>query len=201
MSGAIFFTVCALIALVGALGTVSAQNPIRAAVGLLTTILGIAGLFLMLHAQFLAAIQIIVYAGAVVILFVFVIMVLGPDARESPTEGKAKLARMMGGALFGLLALGSIFLITSLTEKPTYFPVPRETHGTVEAVGGLLFSEGLVPFELSTALLIVAAIGAIAVARGKAVRKERGRALPAGRYFAGPVHPRDAGRPLPKEDS
>ena len=80
MVGSIFFVFCSLLCLVGALSTVLAKNPIRCAVGLLVTILGIAGLFLKLQAQFLAAIQLIVYAGAVVVLFVFVIMLLGPDA-------------------------------------------------------------------------------------------------------------------------
>ena len=79
-AGSLLFFVCAVACLVGALSTIVAKNPIRGAVGLLTTIVGIAGLFLVLDAQFLAAIQLIVYAGAVVVLFVFVIMLLGPDA-------------------------------------------------------------------------------------------------------------------------
>src|SRR5690606_6771292 len=81
-AGSIFFALCSVVALVGAIGTISARNPIRSAVGLLATIVGIAGLFLKLNAQFLAAIQLIVYAGAVVVLFVFVIMLLGPNAGE-----------------------------------------------------------------------------------------------------------------------
>ena len=79
-AGNVFFALCSIAALVGAMCTVLAKNPIRGAMGLLLTIVGIAGLFLKLNAQFLAAIQLIVYAGAVVVLFVFVIMLLGPDA-------------------------------------------------------------------------------------------------------------------------
>jgi len=76
--GNFFFAVMALISLLGAVLTVAARNPIRSAVGLLGTIIGIAGLFLKLNAEFMAAIQLIVYAGAVVVLFVFVVMLLGP---------------------------------------------------------------------------------------------------------------------------
>ena len=78
--GNVFFLLASVLALVGAIWTISSQSPIRSAVGLLCTIVGIAALFLRLNAQFLAAIQLIVYAGAVVVLFVFVIMLLGPDA-------------------------------------------------------------------------------------------------------------------------
>ncbi|HEY3496345.1 MAG TPA: NADH-quinone oxidoreductase subunit J, partial [Polyangiaceae bacterium] len=78
--GNLFFLLMSALSLAGAIVTVAARSPIRSAVGLLVTIVGIAGLFLKLSAEFMAAIQLIVYAGAVVVLFVFVIMLLGPDA-------------------------------------------------------------------------------------------------------------------------
>ena len=81
-AGIAFFLFCSLVALVGAITVVMAKNPIRSAVGLLATILGIAGLFLLLNAQFLAAIQLIVYAGAVVVLFIFVIMLLALGPKD-----------------------------------------------------------------------------------------------------------------------
>src|SRR5215510_7816937 len=102
--GLIFFYVCAAVALIGALVTVSAKNPIRGAMGLLSTILAIAGLFMALHAQFLAAIQLIVYAGAIVVLFLFVIMLLGPSA-SPPRDQRGQWARALGGGLFGMSAL------------------------------------------------------------------------------------------------
>ena len=104
--GLSFFGVCAVVALVGALSTVLAKNPIRSAMGLLLTISGIAGLYLALHAQLLAALQLIVYAGAVVILFVFVIMLLGPDATGTD-DPKASFVRYGGAGLFILGALGA----------------------------------------------------------------------------------------------
>jgi NADH-quinone oxidoreductase subunit J len=196
----LYFLCCALLALAGALITVIARNPIRGAMGLLTTIVGIAGLFLQLQAQFLAAIQIIVYAGAIVVLFVFVIMLLGADAQDLGGLGKAQIARAIAG--FGMIAAvgTALYLIApDAAEKPMQFPVPDADHGTVARVGRQLFTEAVVPFELTTALLIAAAIGAIAVARHRTgARKTKRTGNATKRMFGGPVHPRDALRPLAK---
>lgn len=199
--GSIFFVFCALTCLVGALATVLAKNPIRGAVGLLATILGIAGLFLKLHAQFLAAIQVIVYAGAVVVLFVFVIMLLGPDAGgASKRPPRARLSRLLSGALIAALALVTMVTLARVSEEATALGPASPTHGSVEAVGGLIFTQAIIPFELATALLIVAVIGAIGVARARHVPKTKPAPVSEPRrLFHGPLHPRDAERPLPKE--
>lgn len=196
-AGGIFFLVCGVASLAGAVGTVSAKSPVRAAVGLLITIVGIAGLFLELSAQFLAAIQLIVYAGAVVVLFVFVIMLLGADAAPI-REDRSRVAKYASGVLLGLMALGAIAaLLPSAGGSATRFTPVSPQHGTVEAVGKMLFTDAIVPFELSTALLIVAVVGAIAVARGRqgAPRPKRKIVKPTD-LFVGPVSPRDdTGRP------
>src|SRR5512145_2018970 len=198
--GGIYFSLCALACLVGALVTVLARNPIRGALGLLTTIIGIAGLFLMLRAQFLAAIQIIVYAGAVVVLFVFVILLLGVDATEPNSSSKSVVARLLAGLVMVALAAAALFLLApELAEAPMSFATAPETHGTTAAVGTFMFTRGLVPFELSTALLIVAVVGAIALARSRGQSKSAPvESNATRRLFHGPVHPRDAGYPLPK---
>jgi NADH-quinone oxidoreductase subunit J len=198
--GGLYFCLCALVCLVGALITVLARNPIRGALGLLTTVVGIAGLFLLLRAQFLAAIQVIVYAGAVVVLFVFVILLLGVDASASTGPGSAKVARAVGGMSFVALTGVALFLLVpELADQPMQFVVAPTAHGSVAGLASLLFTQGLVPFELVTALLIVAVVGAIALARGHAKKRD---ILPQShatlRLFHGPVHPRDAGYPLPK---
>jgi NADH-quinone oxidoreductase subunit J len=200
-AGNVFFAVCALVALVGALMTITAKNPIRCAVGLLATILGIAGLFLQLNAQFLAAIQLIVYAGAVVVLFVFVIMLLGSDATGTERgPGRVRLSRVVAGLLTLVLAAVVLVMLAKVDSGPVRFAPARADHGTTEAVGTLLFTRALVPFELATALLIVAVIGAIAVARSyPAKKKQKQVASPTERMFHGPLHPRDAGRPLGRE--
>lgn len=163
--GNAYFYVLAALSLAGALIAVGARNPIRGAMGLLLMILSIAGLFLALHAEFLAVIQLIVYAGAIVVLFLFVIMLLGPDATPG-RDKRGHLTRTFGGGLFGLAAAGAMLLAyrgwngTALQKVDGNF-------GGVDALGASLFKDALVPFELSSALLMIAVVGAVAVARGK----------------------------------
>lgn len=198
-AGFLLFSVCSVFCIVGALCTILAKNPIRGALGLLLTIIGIAGLFLRLNAQFLAAIQLVVYAGAVVVLFVFVIMLLGPDAGISEKAGRRSLgARLFAGGLLGLLGALALCLIAqgNLHE----FPIIGPEFGSIEAVGTRIFTVGLVPFELVTVLLLVAVIGALAVARSKpGGQKKPAPQNPTLRLFHGPLLPRDAGRPLSGE--
>src|SRR5262249_32097789 len=99
-----FFSLCALAAVVGALLTILAANPIRCAMALLLAIGGITGFFLSLSAQFLAAIELIVYAGAIVVLFVFVIMLIGPDATPA-RDSKAAFSRWLAVVAFGVFSL------------------------------------------------------------------------------------------------
>jgi NADH-quinone oxidoreductase subunit J len=167
--GAIYFYACAALALAGALGVVLSKNPIRAAMGLLLLILSIAGLFLALHAQFLAAVQLIVYAGAIVILFIFVIMLLGPSA-TSPDDRRGFFVRAFSGTLFGIAGIGAVTLVGRVLAAgpaPAPLTLPDSTFGGIDAFGSVLFSDALAPFELSSALLMVAVVGAIAVARGR----------------------------------
>lgn len=202
-AGNVFFALCSIASLVGAMCTVLAKNPIRGAMGLLLTIVGIAGLFLKLNAQFLAAIQLIVYAGAVVVLFVFVIMLLGPDAgaNKGDREPTGKLARLLAGGLMAVISIVTLVLVLRTAGTPQRFGHVSDQHGSVEAVGQQLFTKAVVPFELATALLIVAVVGAIAVARSRhQVRKEKQSPSPTRRFFHGPLHPRDAGRPLTGEE-
>jgi NADH-quinone oxidoreductase subunit J len=160
-----YFALCGLVAVLGAFVTVSNPNPIRGAMGLLLMIVSIAGLFLSLHAQFLAAIQLIVYAGAIVVLFLFVIMLLGPSA-QTPRDGRGKITRYFGGGLFGLAFLGGGFLVMR-GAKWAGLPQLDADFGGIDKFGQVLFSHGVVPFELSSALLMIAVVGAVAIARGK----------------------------------
>ena len=168
-AGTIYFYACALLALAGAIGVVASKNPIRGAMGLLLLILSVAGLFLALHAQFLAAIQLIVYAGAIVILFLFVIMLLGPSA-STPSDRRGIAARIFGGGLFGLAGLAALWAVVSAAMASPHampMPVPDDSFGGIDAFGSVLFADALVPFEISSALLMVAVVGAIAVAKGR----------------------------------
>jgi NADH-quinone oxidoreductase subunit J len=167
--GNVYFDLCAALAVAGALAVVVSKNPIRGAMGLLLLILSVAGLFLALHAQFLAAIQLIVYAGAIVVLFLFVIMLLGPSA-STPTDRRGLYTRAFGAGLFALAGLGGVGLVVHAAAA-AYRPLPMASAppalGEIDAFGNVLFSDALVPFELSSALLMVAVVGAIAVAKGR----------------------------------
>lgn len=191
--GDVYFGLCSSLCVLGALSTVIARNPIRGAMGLLLTIVGIAGLFIQLQAQFLAAIQVIVYAGAVVVLFVFAIMLLGTDAVDRGGEVKSSVARAIGGASIAFGVMAALVLIgPKVAEHPTRFSKVAADHGSVSAMGSLLFTTAIVPFELATALLVVAVVGAIALARPSWARKVAPSVSHATRrLFAGPVVPKD----------
>lgn len=163
--GLVYFYVLAALSVTGALVAVFNPNPIRCAMGLLLTIFSIAGLFLALHAEFLAAIQLIVYAGAIVVLFLFVIMLLGPSATP-PRDHKGRVVRAAASAIFGILSAGGLVLAWRASHFPALHEVDHD-FGSVGAVGRALFTDDVAPFELSSALLMVAVVGAVAVARGK----------------------------------
>jgi NADH-quinone oxidoreductase subunit J len=161
------FALAALLCLGGGLATILARRPVRSAVGLLTAILGVAGCYLMLSAELLAVIQLIVYAGAVVVLFLFVAMLLGPAA-DSPRDRTAVLPRWVATLTFGASAVGASALVLRLAGGfgPELPPRPVG-FGTVSAVGHELFTTKIVPFELTGLLLLVAVVAAVTVARGK----------------------------------
>ncbi|MCC6554739.1 MAG: NADH-quinone oxidoreductase subunit J [Polyangiaceae bacterium] len=145
--------------------------------GLLTTIIGIAGMYLMLSAELLAAVQVLVYAGAVVVLFIFVIMLLGP-ASMSPRDARSAIPRYIGAGVFLAASAGALLLALAAGSPPGKPPEAPAGLGTIEALGKELFTAGVVPFELSGALLLVAVVGAVAVARGKQPDPTLQRAAP-----------------------
>lgn len=161
--GAALFVVTAVFAIVGAIITVSARRPLRAAMGLLVHIVSLAGMFLTLSAHLLAALQLLVYAGAIVVLFVFVIMLIGPETETGSIEGML-VSRATAGAL-----TAGIFLVvaTSVAAYAAPWGSVEDDFGTVEALGSAIYQQALVPFELISITLLVAIVGAIAIARSK----------------------------------
>ncbi len=167
IGGLLYFALFAVFVLAGALGTVAARNPIRSAMALLVSILGIAGLYLQLSAEFLAAIQILVYAGAVVVLFLFVIMLLGPGS-TSGRDARTWLPRYVGAGALTLTGLTALGLLASHRKgELTIVGNPPAGLGTVDEFSKALFGEAAVAFEISGVLLLVAIVGAVAVARGR----------------------------------
>lgn len=179
--GEFVFVACALVAIVAAVLTVSLRSPLRAAVALLANILALAGLYLTLHAHLLAAIQLLVYAGAVVVLFVFVIMLIGPSSEPKPTGQPRGLTLRTAAAAVMALVAGGIAFAVARVERP-YVDLDQcgsghadcpELFGGVTALGEAIYRGAAVPFELVSVLLLVAIIAAVAVARGHSPEEKK----------------------------
>jgi len=137
------------------------RNPVTSAMFLVLTILSMAGLFVLLHAFFLAAVQILVYAGAVMVLFLFVIMLL--DLKE---EERRKIKSF--GLITGLISVGAIaaiFLKVLVAAKPGDHAAAPTLEGDPVPLGKLLFTQYLLPFEVVSVLLLVAMIGVILLSK------------------------------------
>jgi NADH-quinone oxidoreductase subunit J len=168
--GAILFYVVAIITVAAAIGVVILRNPVHSAVSLLLTFFMVAVLFIMSHAEFLAAVQVLVYAGGIMVLYLFVIMLvrltdLGPGTVF--LSGAAPLA-ILGGVILGcLIAVG--ILLGSMAAgdggAAAMTAIDGQEVGNTEAVGWILFTKYLVPFEVVSVVLLVAMIGAIVFGR------------------------------------
>ncbi|MGH7881779.1 MAG: NADH-quinone oxidoreductase subunit J family protein [Candidatus Dormibacteraceae bacterium] len=160
----IIFGLMSAVALLGGLGVVAFREPIKNVLSLVTTMLALAVLFLLLSAQFVFIVQIIVYAGAVMVLFLFVVALLGP-LREKATS------RLRFHWLISLVAAAALFGLLAAMLQGINYPTPQSTNlstfGTVEEIGAGLFGPYLFPFELTSLLLLVAAVGAIYLSRGR----------------------------------
>ena len=165
----VVFLAAAVIVLTGALGVILARNPVHSALMLVMTLFGIAVLFVAQGAHFLAAVQVIVYAGAIVVLFLFVIMLLGVDKVESWETGPLAGQRYVAAAI----ALISVAMITLLATRA--IDVSQGTQSVVApldgpdpnvvTIGKALFTDYVFAFELTGALLVIAVIGAVVLAR------------------------------------
>lgn len=175
----VVFLVAAAICLAGAAGVILSRNPVHAALSLVATLFGIAVLFIAQEAHFLAAVQVIVYAGAIVILFLFVLMLLGVDRSEDltiePIRGQRAMAAIVG---IGILGLTLIALASTSGEATGARPEPGAANEMAEGVadidqlGESLFTDHLFAFEITSALLVIAIVGAVVMSR-KVRREDR----------------------------
>ncbi len=162
------FAVAAAIILAGAVGVVVARNPVHSALMLVMTLFGVAVLFVLQRDPFLAAVQVIVYAGAIVVLFLFVIMFLGVDREEDiaaePLRGQRPLAiGLIVLGTTGLLLLGEVSRWT--TGAPHVAGVDAGRQSNVYLLGKSVYTTYLFPFEATAALLVIAVVGAVVLAR------------------------------------
>ena len=167
----VLFFIFAAVALGGAVGVVMSRSPVASLLFMVTTLASTAGIFVLLEAHFLAAVQIMVYAGAIMVLFLFVIMLLNLG-HEYQRDIRGIVAMIIGfavtGGMGGLLAWqlgsGTSGLETNLGPGDAIDAALRE-HGAVGAIAQPLFTEYVVPFELTGILLLVAIVGALVLAQ------------------------------------
>jgi|SRR5438309_7914986 len=155
----VLFTIFALLCLIGAVNLLLQRHPINSALSLILVMGSLAVLYLLLGAEFVAAVQIIVYAGAIMVLFVFVIMLLNAGEEERLGNSKVALALGVPGALavLGLLAYDLHPLHVGLALN--------EYHVSTKDLAAGLFTDFLLPFEVTSVLLLIAIIGAVITAR------------------------------------
>jgi NADH-quinone oxidoreductase subunit J len=172
---ALTFAVAAAIVLTGAIGVVVSRNPVHSALMLVMTLFGVAVLFVEQQANFLAAVQVIVYAGAIVVLFLFVIMFLGVDRAEDvnvePLVGQRPLA-----VVAAVITLGGVLAMAATSHWVTgahqvvgpingHVAGPGSPAGEPAQLGKQLFTTYLFAFEATAALLVIAVVGAVVLAR------------------------------------
>ena len=170
---ALLFWAFAAASIGGALFVVTRRNLIAAVMGMVGSFLGIAAVYMMLYAHFLAVVQMLVYAGAIMVLFVFVIMILNRPEDE-PVAPTGRLGQAVGGVAILYLIGRLVMLLAHVHVPATADAAPLAVKlpggeladwGTVKAVGADLFSGGLFPFEAISILLLIAVVGAIAIAK------------------------------------
>ena len=164
----IVFTVGALMVVLGAFGVIASRNPVHAALSLVLTLFGVAVLFIEQQAEFLAVVQVIVYAGAIVVLFLFVIMFLGvdrsEDLRTEPLTQQRPIAVVLSiGAIASIIALGAE--ASWATGPPHQAGRNLGPYENVGQLGRSLFTTYLFAFEATAALLVIAVVGAVVLAR------------------------------------
>ena len=159
------FAILAAWEFVTALGVVAFRRPIYNALSLVGNMLGLAVLFLMLNAQFLFAAQVIVYAGAVMVLFVFIIALINPAPEVTlGPRGNEWIYGAVFGVIFAAL-LGALLFNRNLTGRPgTFTPQVINAAGSVQTIGAALYTRFLFPVEVTSVLLLVAAVGAVYLA-------------------------------------
>ena len=164
MDHPVYFTILSTIMIAGALGVILARNPVYAVLSLVVTLFALSGLFVGLGAYFVAVIQILVYAGAILVLFLFVVM-LTDMAPEALLRIEGRTFRIAG------TLLGLFFLWQMIAAARTFMLWPHATggppDGSTAAIGKLLFTTYALPFEVASGILLVGIIGAVVLSRKK----------------------------------
>jgi NADH-quinone oxidoreductase subunit J len=163
------FYLISVITLFGALGTIMSKNPIHSVIYLVLTFFTLSAHYVLLNAQFLAAVNIIVYAGAIMVLFLFVVMFLNlKDESKDLSKNKIVIAGTIAGIIIGI----PLILAVRLTDIPRTNPYTFQNKtGFIETLGNLLYNKYMLPFELVSVLFLIAMAGAVML--GKREKGER----------------------------
>src|SRR5690554_1438641 len=157
----VLFWFLSLWAIVAAIFVVLSRNPVNSVLCLILTFFAISGHYILLNAQFLAIVNIIVYAGAIMVLFLFVIMLMNLNADTEPQKNRlTQLAGIISGGILFLVLLSALRVSTPRTVDP----VPLEI-GLIKNLGQTLFTQFVLPFELSSLLFLSAMIGAVVIGK------------------------------------
>ncbi len=161
-----FFYAFALMTLGGGVLTITRRSPVHAAIALVVSLLGVAGLFLLQQAEFLFAVQVILYVGGIMVLFLFVIMLVNLDV----ASGVRQFQRQWWLALAAVAAVGGMVIALLYKGMDAFqLPAPKTAEtaaaGNTERLADVLFSEYLLPFELVSILLLVAIVGSVLMAK------------------------------------
>lgn len=159
----ILFSVLAAVAIICGIGVVATQNPVRSALNLVLVLMSVALMYLILNASFVAAIQVIVYAGAIMVLFLFVVMILNLGAPE-PLANRLKPQTPL--AIVGGVVLAAVIggVVTSVSSEDAIRRLPSHTVGALQIGQSLFTPTWLFPFEAVSVLLLVATVGAVVLA-------------------------------------
>ena len=161
----VLFLILATVAVISALGMLLSRNAVYSALFLVLNFVTVAVFYLLLGAPFIAITQVTVYAGAIMVLFLFVIMLLGadplPEGKELPWQ------KWLAAGLAVVLAVEGVFLISTQKAAGIISSAPTEDFASPQNIGNLLFKEYLLPFEVTSILLLVAMIGAIVLTNPK----------------------------------
>jgi NADH-quinone oxidoreductase subunit J len=158
----VVFWILAVPLVASAVGVVVARNPVNAAMSLVAAFFFLAGIYVLLTAHLLAFLQVLVYAGAIMVLFLFVIMLL---TTGDENYGRARMKAMQVAGIFGAAGVLAVVLKAVDQLGPLPMRMVGPDFGSVKAVGRIVFTQYLLPFEVTSLLLLVAMVGAVVVAK------------------------------------
>ncbi|PKN14769.1 MAG: NADH-quinone oxidoreductase subunit J [Deltaproteobacteria bacterium HGW-Deltaproteobacteria-24] len=165
----IMFAALAFFAITGAIAMLLYKSPIYAALGLLISVISVGGLFALLSASFMFMVQIIVYAGAIMTLLLFILMYLNIDEKDLPQEPKRNFLIGLGIAI--MLPINALILDTIAKMPQADMSIVEEGFGGVKEIGLILYKDWLIPFELISILLLVALIGSVVLAKKRKAKE------------------------------